>query len=77
MIDALVLITFFPHRFAHGNDTNGFKMYEEKFIRESIRDFPYKQCPLLQQLVRLIAPITLVSFIMIFANYYFFDVFIE
>ncbi|CAF0895510.1 unnamed protein product [Adineta steineri] len=46
-------------KFAHGNENDGFKMYEEKFIRETIRNFPYKQCPLLQQLVRLIAPITL------------------
>ena len=36
-------------------------MFEEKFVRETIRNFPHKQCPLLQQLVRLIAPITLVS----------------
>lgn len=49
-------------KFAHGNETNGFKMFEEKFLREKIRDFPYKQNPLLQQLVRQIAPITLVNF---------------
>jgi len=36
-------------------------MFEEKFLRETIRNFPYKQCPLLQQLVRLIAPIPLVN----------------
>ena len=48
-------------RFSHGNEETGFRMYEEKFIREMIRNFPYKQCPLLQQLVRLISPITLVS----------------
>jgi len=35
-------------------------MFEEKFLRETIRNFPHKQCPLLQQLVRLIAPIPLV-----------------
>ena len=35
-------------------------MFEEKYLRETIRNFPYKQCPLLQQLVRLIAPIELV-----------------
>lgn len=50
------------NRFAHGNETDGFKMFEEKFLRETIRNFPYKQCPLLQQLVRLIAPIQLVNF---------------
>lgn len=49
-------------KFAHGNETNGFKMFEEKFLREKIRDFPYKQNPLLQQLVRQIAPITLGDF---------------
>ena len=37
-------------------------MFEEKFLREMIRNFPFKQCALLQQLVRLIAPITLVIF---------------
>ena len=36
-------------------------MYEEKFIREAVRNFPFKQCALLQQLVRQIAPIALVS----------------
>jgi hypothetical protein len=36
-------------------------MFEEKFLREAIRNFPYKQCPLLQQLVQLIAPITLID----------------
>jgi len=34
-------------------------MFEEKYLREMIRNFPYKQCPLLQQLVRQIAPITI------------------
>ena len=42
-------------------------MYEEKYIRETIRNFPYKQCPLLQQLVRLIAPIPLVNLIIMFS----------
>ncbi|UJR22550.1 hypothetical protein I4U23_025599 [Adineta vaga] len=46
-------------KFLHENETDGFKLYEEKFIRETIRNFPYKQCALLQQLVRLIAPIKL------------------
>lgn len=54
-------MTFSVYRFAHGTEDNGFRMFEEKFIREAIRNFPYKQCPLLQQLVRLIAPIQLVS----------------
>ncbi len=58
---------FLFYRFAHGNEKDGFKMFEEKFLRETIRNFPYKQCPLLQQLVRLIAPISLVSFIRIFS----------
>ncbi len=49
------------NRFAHGNENDGFKMFEEKFLREAIRNFPYKQCPLLQQLVQLIAPITLID----------------
>jgi len=56
---------FLFYRFAHGNEKDGFKMFEEKFLRETIRNFPYKQCPLLQQLVRQIAPISLVSFILI------------
>jgi len=57
---------YFIFRFAHGNENDGFKMFEEKFLRETIRNFPYKQCPLLQQLVRLIAPISIVNFIKIF-----------
>ena len=52
---------FLFYRFAHGNENDSFKMFEEKFLRKTIQNFPYKQCPLLQQLVRLIAPITLVN----------------
>jgi hypothetical protein len=61
-IDLIFRLNFyFFYRFAHGNENDNFKMFEEKFLRETIRNFPYKQCPLLQQLVRLIAPIPLVN----------------
>lgn len=40
-----------------GRDTDGFPVYQEKFIRESIRKFPYCDATLLQQLVRSIAPV--------------------
>jgi len=46
-------------KFAKGNDDDGFRLYEEKFIRRSVCDFPHKQSPLLQQLVRTISSITL------------------
>ncbi|CAB1436472.1 unnamed protein product [Pleuronectes platessa] len=40
-----------------GRDSDGFPVYEEKFIRECIRKFPYCDATLLQQLVRSIAPV--------------------
>ena len=44
-----------------GRDSDGFPVYEEKFIRECIRKFPYCDATLLQQLVRSIAPVDIVS----------------
>ncbi|MFT7805319.1 ankyrin repeat and MYND domain-containing protein 2 [Arapaima gigas] len=40
-----------------GRDGDGFPQYQEKFIRECIRKFPYCDSTLLQQLVRSIAPV--------------------
>ncbi|XP_068179629.1 ankyrin repeat and MYND domain-containing protein 2a [Antennarius striatus] len=40
-----------------GRDEDGFPVYQEKFIRECIRKFPYCDATLLQQLVRSIAPV--------------------
>ncbi|XP_056374857.1 ankyrin repeat and MYND domain-containing protein 2 [Hyla sarda] len=40
-----------------GRDGDCFTVYQEKFIRESIRKFPYCEATLLQQLVRSIAPV--------------------
>ncbi|XP_061912693.1 ankyrin repeat and MYND domain-containing protein 2-like isoform X1 [Entelurus aequoreus] len=40
-----------------GRDSDGFPQYQEKFIRDCIRKFPYCETTLLQQLVRSIAPI--------------------
>ncbi|XP_051872860.1 ankyrin repeat and MYND domain-containing protein 2a isoform X1 [Pristis pectinata] len=40
-----------------GRDTDGFPSYQEKFIRECIRKFPWCEATLLQQLVRTIAPV--------------------
>lgn len=45
-----------------GRDKDGFPVYQEKLIRESIRKFPYCEATLLQQLVRSIAPVEIVSF---------------
>ncbi|MBN3281049.1 ANKY2 protein, partial [Polyodon spathula] len=44
-----------------GRDTDGFPSYQEKFIRECIRKFPYCDATLLQQLVRSVAPVEIVS----------------
>ncbi|XP_072506926.1 ankyrin repeat and MYND domain-containing protein 2 [Notamacropus eugenii] len=44
-----------------GRDTDGFPVYQEKFIRECIRKFPYCETTLLQQLVRSIAPVEIGS----------------
>lgn len=35
-----------------GRDSDGFPKYQEKFIRDCIRKFPYCEATLLQQLVR-------------------------
>ncbi|KAK2845064.1 hypothetical protein Q5P01_011723 [Channa striata] len=40
-----------------GRESDGFPVYQEKFIRECIRKFPYCDTTLLQQLVRSIAPV--------------------
>uniref|UniRef100_A0A674EBZ9 Ankyrin repeat and MYND domain containing 2 n=1 Tax=Salmo trutta TaxID=8032 RepID=A0A674EBZ9_SALTR len=40
-----------------GRDGDGFPQYQEKFIRDCIRKFPYCEAALLQQLVRSIAPV--------------------
>ncbi|XP_060104578.1 ankyrin repeat and MYND domain-containing protein 2 isoform X2 [Heteronotia binoei] len=45
-----------------GRDKDGFPVYQEKFIRECIRKFPYCEATLLQQLVRSIAPIEIVIY---------------
>lgn len=44
-----------------GRDSDGFPVYQEKFIRECIRKFPFCDVTLLQQLVRSIAPVEIVS----------------
>ncbi|XP_007532029.1 ankyrin repeat and MYND domain-containing protein 2 isoform X1 [Erinaceus europaeus] len=44
-----------------GRPSDGFPVYQEKIIRESIRKFPYCEATLLQQLVRSIAPVEIGS----------------
>ncbi|XP_063054423.1 ankyrin repeat and MYND domain-containing protein 2a [Engraulis encrasicolus] len=44
-----------------GREGDGFPVFQEKFIRECIRKFPYCDATLLQQLVRSIAPIEIGS----------------
>lgn len=44
-----------------GRESDGFPAFQEKFIRECIRKFPYCDVTLLQQLVRSIAPVEIVS----------------
>ncbi|XP_061771516.1 ankyrin repeat and MYND domain-containing protein 2a [Nerophis ophidion] len=44
-----------------GRDDDGFPVYQEKFVRECIRKFPYCDATLLQQLVRSIAPVEIGS----------------
>lgn len=44
-----------------GRDSDGFPVFQEKFIRECIRKFPYCDATLLQQLVRSISPVEIVS----------------
>ncbi|XP_061675563.1 ankyrin repeat and MYND domain-containing protein 2a isoform X2 [Syngnathoides biaculeatus] len=42
-----------------GRDSDGFPVFQEKFIRECVRKFPYSEATLLQQLVRSIAPVSI------------------
>ncbi|XP_004626491.1 ankyrin repeat and MYND domain-containing protein 2 isoform X2 [Octodon degus] len=44
-----------------GRASDGFPVYQEKIIRESIRKFPYCEATLLQQLVQSIAPVEIGS----------------
>lgn len=48
-------------RLLKGRDSDGFPQYQERFIRDCIRKFPYCEATLLQQLVRSIAPVEIVS----------------
>ncbi|XP_057691394.1 ankyrin repeat and MYND domain-containing protein 2a [Corythoichthys intestinalis] len=41
-----------------GRDEDGFPVFQEKFVRECVRKFPFCDATLLQQLVRSIAPVT-------------------
>ncbi len=52
---------FFCPSLLKGRDGDGFPQYQEKFIRDCIRKFPYCEATLLQQLVRSIAPVEIVS----------------
>uniref|UniRef100_A0A8C4ZJT8 MYND-type domain-containing protein n=1 Tax=Gadus morhua TaxID=8049 RepID=A0A8C4ZJT8_GADMO len=40
-----------------GREGDGFPVFQEKFVRECVRKFPYSDATLLQQLVRSIAPV--------------------
>ena len=44
-----------------GREGDGFPVFQEKFVRECVRKFPYSDATLLQQLVRSIAPVEIVS----------------
>lgn len=57
----LKCLTLFSYSLLKGQDSDGFPVYQEKFIRECIRKFPYCDATLLQQLVRSIAPVEIVS----------------
>jgi len=54
-------ILFFRPRLLKGRDGDGFPQYQEKFIWDCIRKFPYCEATLLQQLVQSIAPLEIVS----------------
>lgn len=56
-------VTFLKISFSllKGRPSDGFPIYQEKLIRESIRKFPYCEATLLQQLVRSIAPVEIGS----------------
>lgn len=61
LCDFLFYMHFKKFSLLKGRDKDGFPVYQEKLIRESIRKFPYCEATLLQQLVRSIAPVEIVS----------------
>ena len=62
MLGNSIPVTLFklPFSLLKGRASDGFPVYQEKIIRESIRKFPYCEATLLQQLVRSIAPVEIV-----------------
>ena len=49
-----------PVSLLKGRDGDGFPQYQEQFIRDVIRKFPYCEATLLQELVYSIAPVEIV-----------------
>ena len=48
-------IIFLLHSLLRGRETDGFQLGMEKFIRDAIKEFPYHESQLLQEIVRNIA----------------------
>lgn len=56
----LLLMFCFPS-LLRGRESDGFPQYQERFIRDCIRKFPYCEATLLQQLVRSFTSVEIVS----------------
>ena len=54
-------MTLLSFRLMKGREEDGFMEFQERLIRQSLKDFPYASSALLQQLVRQIAPVKIVS----------------
>lgn len=58
----------FAFSLVKGRDVDGFPEMQERIIRQCLKEFPYIESQLLQQLVQQIAPVKIVGFLLNFVN---------
>ena len=56
-----ILYFFPPCRLCRGREGDGCMEFQERLLRQSLKDFPFANSALLQQLVRQISPVKIVS----------------
>ena len=55
------MVLSFPCSLVKGREADGFPEMQDRLVRQALKEFPYPESQLLQQLVRQIAPIKIVS----------------
>ena len=53
--------SLFSRSLVKGRESDGFPEMQDRLVRQALKEFPYPESQLLQQLVRQIAPIKIVS----------------